>query len=266
MAIQCVNLIYFSPTKTTKKTLEKIAQGIQAESIQHYDLTLPNAAAGAPVTLNKELSIFGVPVYAGRVPVTAVERLKRFKGDNTPAVIVVVYGNRDFDDALLELKNLTLEAGFKPVAGGAFIGEHSYSTSSFPVAQDRPDTQDDTQAMSFGEKILEKLQSQTNIADFPLVEVPGNFPYMKRSSMGPITPVTFNDVCTLCGTCASECPTGAITVTDEVVTDAEKCIPCCACVKSCPSDARVMNDPIIESISQFLNENFSQRKEPEIFM
>ena len=52
---------------------------------------------------NNVLSIIGVPVYGGRVPVEAISRLQRLKANNTPAVIVVVYGNRDYNDAILEL-------------------------------------------------------------------------------------------------------------------------------------------------------------------
>ena len=40
------------------------------------------------------------------------------------------------------LKDLAVEAGFKPIAGGAFIGEHSFADSKFPIAHRRPDQKD----------------------------------------------------------------------------------------------------------------------------
>ena len=81
-------------------------------------------------------------MYGGRLPADAVKRLSNLKGHNTPAVIVVVYGNREYEDALLELNDLAIEAGFKPVAAGAFIGEHSYSNKDSPIAHGRPDEKD----------------------------------------------------------------------------------------------------------------------------
>ncbi|NMA72898.1 MAG: hypothetical protein GX963_01795 [Bacteroidales bacterium] len=45
-----------------------------------------------------ELVIFGFPVYAGRIPQLCVPALNKFKGKNTPAIIVCVYSNRDYDD------------------------------------------------------------------------------------------------------------------------------------------------------------------------
>ena len=43
------------------------------------------------------------------------------------AVPVVLFGNRNFDDGLIELRNILTEDGFMPVAGGAFVGEHAFS-------------------------------------------------------------------------------------------------------------------------------------------
>jgi ferredoxin len=266
MEIEKVNLVYFSPTHTTKKILEGISQGIQAKIVEHFDLTLPEADTGSTETIGNDLTIFGIPVYGGRVPLTALERLQRFKGQKTPAVVVAVYGNREFEDALLELKNLVVEAGFKPLAGGAFIGEHSFSKESLPIAEGRPDNADEDVTRSFGQKILEKLKEQKSADDISIIEVPGNFPHKERSSRGAISPITQEDDCTQCETCASVCPTGAITVADTVVTDAEKCILCCACVKNCPSEARVMDNPNIQKMAEWLNTNCSKRKDPETFI
>lgn len=266
MKVEKVNLVYFSPTDTTKTVLKGISDGIGVSAVQHFDLTLPAAESGSAETFDNELTIFGIPVYGGRVPVTAIDRLQRFKGQNTPAVVVAVYGNREFEDALLELKNLVEEAGFKPLAGGAFIGEHSFSKTSLPIAEGRPDSDDQENATTFGQKILEKMTNFSAAADIPAIEVPGNFPYKERGGRGPISPITLEDDCTKCETCASVCPTGAITVAETVETDVDKCTLCCACVKNCPSEARVMDNPNIQKVAEWLNSKFSQRKQPEIFI
>lgn len=266
MEIDKVNLVYFSPTHTTKKILEGISQGIPTESIEHFDLTLPEAGKGTVTSLDSELAIFGVPVYGGRVPLTALDRLQHFQGQDTPAVVVAVYGNREFEDALLELKDLAAASGFRPLAGGAFIGEHSFSREDLPIAEGRPDTADMDAAAIFGKQIAEKLKALSDPTDIREIDVPGNSPYKERGSRGPVSPITRADVCTQCGTCVEVCPAGAISIADEVVTDADRCTLCCACVKACPTGAKVMEDPNIQGVAQWLNSNFSKRKEPEIFL
>ena len=142
MNISSVKLVYFSPTGTTKKVLQGIARGLCVESIEHVALTMPDADTKPIDNFTNELVVIGAPVYGGRLPNDAVARLKRLKARNTPAVVVVVYGNREYEDALLELSNLSKELGFIPISAGAFIGEHSFSTGDMPIAEGRPDTKD----------------------------------------------------------------------------------------------------------------------------
>ncbi len=80
-----------------------------------------------------------------------------------------------------------------------------------------------------------------------------------------VSPMTNEETCTICGTCASVCPTAAITVDESVATEIEPCIRCCACIKSCPEGARDMRDSMWKNIANWLNENCSARKEPQIF-
>ena len=115
-------LVYFSPTGTTRKVLKGIIEGLQDGTVHEIDLTPPSAEGYDRALKTEGLTLIGAPVYAGRIPDTAVQRLKRLKADKTPAVIVVVYGNRAYEDALLELSTIVRETGFIPIAAGAFIG------------------------------------------------------------------------------------------------------------------------------------------------
>ncbi|MCP4753393.1 MAG: 4Fe-4S ferredoxin [Proteobacteria bacterium] len=265
MSINSAKLVYFSPTRTTKQIVENIARGIQIEATDHLDLTLPEASTKEYEEITGELAIIGVPVYGGRVPLDAVGRLKRLKAGGIPAVLVVVYGNRAFEDALIELRDLAVEAGFTPVAGGAFIGEHSFASESVPIANGRPDPEDLEKSAEFGSMILKKMGDMGTLGEQPPLQVPGNVPYKDRRPSGPISPASQAELCTTCETCASVCPTGAITVTDSVSTDGDACILCCACIKNCPSQARVMAKPI-QQMADWLSTNCSERKEPEFFV
>jgi ferredoxin len=262
-----IALIYFSPTKTTQHILEAVAQGIPSPVITHHDLTTPETATQDLSEFANTLAIIGTPVYGGRIPLEAVRRLKRLRASNTPAVVVVVYGNRAYEDALLELRDLAITIGFTPIAGGAFIGEHAFSTETTPIAPGRPDPTDLQCAQAFGQAIHRKLQTISNLPEIVPVEVPGNHPYKERRARTTISAlITHEDDCTLCGTCARVCPVHAITVDTHVTTHGAACIHCCACVKACPSQARVVEHPRIKEIREWLYTNYSTRQEPETYL
>jgi ferredoxin len=266
MEVNHLKLICFSPTGTTQKVLDSIGKGIDVEDVEHIDLTLAEGAQRTIPSFSDELVLIGAPVYGGRLPVDALDRFKQLKASNTLAVIIVMYGNREFEDALLELKNLAIELGFIPVAGGAFIGEHSFASEEVPIANGRPDSRDLQKAMEFGARIKEKVTALQSADALMELEVPGGFPY-EASGARPMTvsPVTREDICTVCGTCAGVCPTAAISINGSVATEVELCIRCCACIKNCPEGARVIEDSKWKDIANWLNENCSTRKEPQIF-
>ena len=266
MNIEKVISVYFSPTGTTKKILEGIIHGFHADRVEHIDLTLPAAKTVDFAIKQNDLTIIGAPVYAGRIPGIAAQRLKKLKANKTPAVIVVVYGNRAYEDALLELSDLVKEAGFIPVAAGAFIGEHSYSTTATPIAIGRPDEEDLIEARDFGARIKKKLEGIQSLDEIATLPLPGNFPYRDVVAWPAMSPVILDNLCNLCGVCAAVCPTSAITVDTAVVTDKNLCIHCCACVKSCPIQARVMEEPLIKDIAKWLSSTFVERKMPDIFV
>lgn len=269
MKIESVLTITFSPTGTTRRTVSAIAAGLGQGDPDNYDMTLPGASLPDFSNFDKPLTIIGIPVHAGRVPPVAVERLRVMGagwGKSVPAVLVVTYGNRHYDDALIELKDIALELGFVPVAGGAFIGEHSFSSKDLPVAAGRPDDADLAKASAFGAEVANYLDSLTSVSSAPDLEVPGNRPYRDGWSQPPMSPATDAKTCENCGTCADACPVGAIS-DDGLETDAEACIMCAACVRVCPTGARGMDHlPFIQGANKKLYENCSTRRDPEVFL
>lgn len=259
-------LIFFSPTQTTERVLSAIAEGTGIQKTSQLDLTRPAAETMGETDIADALVIIGAPVYAGRVPLDAVRRLEKIRGSGAPAIVTVVYGNREFDDALLELRDIAVKAGFVPVAAAAFIGEHSFANEATPVANGRPDASDLEAARRFGRSVMEKLSGLESADAVGSLSVPGNSPYKERKVRSGISPETADGVCTLCETCASVCPTAAITVSESVATDKERCILCCACVKRCPSGAREMTNPSIQQVAEWLHTNFSERKEAAVFI
>lgn len=268
MNFNAVTLAYFSPTRTTMRILEGIAEGLGTETVEHIDLTLPEADTTRQDEKQDELVLLGVPVYEGRVAKAAIPRLQRLKANKTPTVVVVVYGNRDYEDALLELSDLAWELGFFPVAGGAFVGEHSLATKDRPMANGRPDAEDIAKAKEFGAQIRAKMNGLESMEQATLIELPGDRPYIDRdrSALADKSAVTVQEACNLCGICQPLCPVGAITIEDAVMTDNMACILCSACVKGCPEGARVVDDPMINKIANWVSKNYQARREPEIFI
>ncbi|GAB6035949.1 4Fe-4S binding protein [Fundidesulfovibrio butyratiphilus] len=267
MDITSARLIYFSPTKTTQKVLDGIARGLGFSSVEHVDLTDPEAARKEYAPIRGELAVLATPVYGGRVPGIAAARLQRLQGENAPAVVVVVYGNRAYEDALLELRDLARASGFKPVAAAAFIAQHSYSSDATPVAVGRPDAGDMSLAEAFGKNVAAKLQGLQDLDAAETIAVPGNFPYKERKVMPVVAPVTYEETCTKCGECVPVCPTEAVTCDDDgVKTDATLCIRCMACVRACPTGARVMEAPHILQAAQWLTTNCREPKAPETYL
>jgi ferredoxin/flavodoxin len=265
MKIQSLKLVCFSPTGTTKAIIQGVARGINQSTVELIDITKPNARKQQLQTSENELLVVAVPVYVGRVPALLIEWLHAIKARNTPAVCIVVYGNREYDDALLELKDIMTKRGCIPVACAAYIGEHSFSNSETPIAAARPDANDLNHAELFGRKINEKLLSISSVDHITDINVPGAYPYRGDSKTWIVDFIAINNKCSQCGVCAEECPVGAIDLENSILRDKEKCILCCACIKCCPQNARTMKTGLVKDTAMRLSEKCKERKEPVLF-
>ena len=255
-----ITAIYFSPTNTTKRVVEAVAgklSGLGGIPLREISLTLPSERK---VNIGKfgrsDILVLGLPVYAGRIPQIVDNTLRGLSSDGAQAVILAVYGNRDYDDALIEMSDILSDRGFKIVAAGAFIGEHSFSRE---VGKGRPDGSDIKIAEDFASSIAKKIAEPSKGA----LKIKGNRPYKQRLPMPPSAPKTL-DTCTSCGLCAKICPAGAIDKNNpKKISDG--CLMCCACVKACPQNAKYFDSEIYLKFKAFLEENYSARKEPELF-
>jgi len=266
MNFDTAHLICYSPTRTTFTTVQQIATGMALPVTRNWDLTLPTGVPSDKTTIKGGITLIGVPVYAGRVAPMAAERLKSLKGNNTPAILVVVYGNRHYDGALAELKTLAEASGFVVVAGAALLGEHSFSTPEKPIAEGRPDENDKHAARQFGASVMAKLEQVTDLSTLAPIEFPGTLPEGPYTGPANIAPEVDPSHCRHCGECASHCPTAAITMERIVTIDASRCTVCCTCVKACPNGAIRFTVPKIQEITGVLHENCKTRREPELFL
>ena len=139
---QTTHIVFFSPTHTSATVARTIAEGINMPRRIETDLTCDEAIS--PIEICDSLTIVAAPVYGGLISETAMQRIQRLRGKNSPVIIIAVYGNRDYEDALVQLRATLTDNGFTPLAAGAFIGEHSYSrpAEGMPIAEGRPDASD----------------------------------------------------------------------------------------------------------------------------
>jgi Pyruvate/2-oxoacid:ferredoxin oxidoreductase delta subunit len=261
-----LKLVCFSPTGTTRAVVQGIGRGIGSSRTENLDITLPRARRAALRTAGSDLLVLAVPVYMGRVPALLSDWLNAMRAENTPTVCVVVYGNRVYDNALLELRDRVASRGCVPFAAGAFIGEHSFSDSHKPIAAGRPSEDDLSHAAMFGRKIRERLAAATSISDLSPVSVPGSYPYGGITELWDVDFIAVDDRCEECGVCAAVCPTGAIDAEDGSKIDQVACITCCACIKHCPNSARTKKPGAVTDARNRLFERCSVAKHPETFL
>jgi NAD-dependent dihydropyrimidine dehydrogenase PreA subunit/flavodoxin len=265
--------MYFSATDTTKKVVTGIAKqlsecGDEIIDIGNIDFTLPENRKKSLSFTEDDLVIVGVPVYAGRVPNVLLKFLGSVSGNGALAVAVVVYGNRHYDDALVELQDILAANGFSVIAAGAFVGKHSFSKI---LAKNRPDEKDMAAVNNFANQIYRKIESK---GKFNEIVIKGSRPYRKYyvprnennepTDIRKVAPKTNNN-CINCKLCASHCPMGSIDYEDPTKLNGI-CIKCCACIKKCPTNAKYFEDENYLRHKHELEINFANRREPEIFM
>ena len=244
--------ITFSPTGGTKKSADLLSTAWNEKT--EIDLMKRQEDFGKYTFTAEDVCLVAVPSFGGRVPAVATERLQMMQGGGAKTILVVVYGNRAYEDTFVDLEDTLKDRGFVPVGGAAVVAEHSIFRE---FAAGRPDSDDEVQLKEWSEKLKEKAEQGGEIT------FPGNRPYKKYGAI-PMTPKA--KTCQMCGKCVSICPVGAIPADKPNETDAEKCITCMACVATCPMQARSVNPVALAGAKAMLKKALSGRKENELFV
>jgi ferredoxin len=247
--------LIFSPTGGTEKVAHAVtgAWNVPVETVDLCDPAMPAYTFGPD-----DVALLAVPSFGGRVPGTAAERISKVKGNGARCVIVCVYGNRAYEDTLVELEDVAKQSGFTVVAAIAGIAEHSIMHQ---YAAGRPDAQDVATLSAYGKRIFEKLQNGSAVEPS---KIPGNRPYKKAGGAGLVPKA--NDRCTGCGLCAEKCPVQAIGKEDLKTADNKKCISCMRCIAICPQNARSINSAMVAVASLAIKKACSVKKECELYL
>ena len=274
MEIAYVKAVYYSATGNTEKVTSALAARIAERlgvAVETDDFTLPKDRVNTRTYSPSDLVVFGMPVYAGRVPnklLPAVQQL--FRGNGALAVPVVTFGNRNFDNGLIELRNELEAHGFHTIAGAAFAARHAFTDK---LAPGRPDAADLEILQRFAWNVAEKVQNLTMIP--APVAVRGDDPVGpyytplgidgKPAVFLKAKPKTRPEACNNCGMCAEVCPMGSIR--KEAPAEVPGiCIKCQACVRKCPTHAKYFDDPAFLSHVAMLEQHYVRRAEPAVFL
>ncbi len=243
--------IVFSPTGGTARVAKTIVDGFGGGSVP-IDLCDAGADLSQYAFSGEDLALIAMPSYGGRAPAVAIERLKRIKGNGARCVLACVYGNRAYEDTLVEMEDAAKGCGFRVVAAIAAVAEHSIMPQ---YATGRPHAVDAGQLKGFAKRVMGKTDVIT--------QLPGNRPYKKSGGAGLVPKVTKS--CVKCGLCAKTCPVQAID-RSTLKGDSKKCISCMRCVKECPEKARKVNGALVSVAAFAIKKACSARKENELYL
>ena len=269
-----VHLIYFSPNGTTRRTVQRIAQRFAEYKVVEHNLHSPASRQQKLKFEAEDLVIFGMPsagVLYGRVH----EIFHCLIGANTPMVGVVLYGNGYYGVALKQMRKMAEERGFRVAAMGAFIGQHALNAA---IGTARPDDRDMKVIDDFANKIYTKVVTEGDLKLHRLPDVgrARAFPYNLVVAARKLCATEYklpafmkskiyNEKCSECGTCARNCPAGAIDL-ERRSFKLSRCIGCNSCVNHCPKAAIEPTSVVMKMIAKDFGRAAAGRMEPEIFI
>jgi ferredoxin len=276
-AVHLVQSLYFSPTGSTRRIVEAIAEGTGVPSLAPISVTAPQDRDSFSGQIDGDLLIVGVPVYAGRFPSLVLSPLSKVDGSGRWALPVAVCGNVRMGTCLAELCAILKRQGFTIPAAGNFIAQHSFACEDFRIAEGRPDQDDLRQAAEFGRRVAGRIAEGAE----DITCVYGRFLYIRMYVSGSTEATGFvsmperhrptirvsehnADLCDDCGNCVEVCPTGSIDPQSYFVED-ETCIRCFACTAVCLQGAKQKVVEPLAQLATWFTHRSTERGEPLLF-
>ena len=275
--VNSVQSLFFSPTGSTRRIVEAIAEGTGVPSLAPISVTTPRDRDSFSGQIDGDLLIVGVPVYEGRFPSLVLSPLSKVDGAGRLALPVAVCGNVRMGTCLAELCAILKRQGFTIPAAGNFIAQHSFACEDFRIAEGRPDQDDLRQAAEFGHRVAGRIAEGAE----DITCVYGRFLYIRMYVSGSTEATGFvsmperhrptirvsehnANLCDDCGNCVEVCPTGSIDPQSYFVED-ETCIRCFACTAVCLQGAKQKVVEPLAQLATWFTHRSTERGEPLLF-
>lgn len=240
--------------------------------VEYHSYTLPREREELPQVETGDVVVWATPVYAGRIPNKTLDYVRQaLRADGNPAVALVTFGNRAYDNALAELVGLMEEGGMMPVGATAMVTRHAFSDT---LGAGRPNGEDLAALDRFAANVATKLL--THNSKLLTVSVPGEAHPEKyytplKTNNAPAgflkaKPSCNSALCTRCDECMDVCPMGSIGAKDGMPTFDGICIKCQACRRHCPTGAIAFTDPEYLSHVAMIERTFAAPKRAEFFV
>lgn len=264
---------YFSPTGGTFHVATRLAGHLGVRlglPVECHSYTLPAEREVLPTLDADDVVLWATPVYAGRIPNKTLDYVRRaIHGNGNPAVALVTFGNRAYDNALAELVGLMHDGGLRLVGGAAVVTRHAFSDT---LGARRPDADDLAALDQFADEVAERIP----VVSDAVLTVPGEAHperYYTPLKVGnapagflKARPTCATDSCTRCGKCLSVCPMGSIAERNGMPVFDGVCIKCQACRRSCPTGAITFDDPDYLSHVAMIERTFAEPKQSEFYV
>ena len=276
--IRQIHALFFSPTGTTERAARVLSESLGnllKIPVNMIDFTLPAARQTDYDFTARDLLIAASPTYAGKLPNKIMPDWKaRIHGGHTPAVPVVTFGNRSFDNALAEFARILSDNGFDIVAAAACVSRHAFTDH---LGAGRPDWNDRQELQNFAASAAEKIKSFDGDPESELSilsKIPGDpdAPYYIPKDINhqpakflKAKPKTDLSKCSQCSVCVRRCPMGAIDPRN-ISNITGICIKCQSCIRHCTRRAKYFDDPAFLSHVAMLEQNFQEAKRNQFFI
>ena len=213
--------------------------------------------AACGLEIHVDLMLMIAPVYLRHLPPPVEAFIERSQLFVEKAALILGYGSCGVGCAPEEARRLFDSAEVPLCRIMTCPRPHTFA-DCVEEKQVLPDS------LGAGGKFILSVAADDDREESPILphgfDIIGRLPYNLTKRLAFSFPKTVSANCTFCGTCATACPTEAITL-DKFRVDTERCIGCGACVRACPKGAKSIDRyPWTKVI---LRKGFAEVKHPE---
>lgn len=186
-------------------------------------------------TIKSDLLLLICPVYNRRIPTVVENFITDFRVGARRAVLVLGYGSCGVGRAPEQARKIFGKKNIPLTRVMKYPTEHAYSFAM--KAQQNMEDELGGLVFFLRTSVIETSREMPEI--YAERDPFGILPTKWRQKLTASLPSTDMNACTLCGECASLCPSGAL-ASDNTTVDASLCLRCGECVRICPEHAKTI--------------------------